>query len=148
MRPESSISLSELVKYLTRHPIYPIFPLLAFMPRVSTTLYLPVAYDDITRQLANGMITTNFMHVHKVYCRSLQLRLRWWLQVTLKLWGSCTFDVHVPLNFWRRLLSSLMSWTFHGILVSIQLSARMIHLWLQHVPYWSYCHLQPTRHGG
>ena len=64
------------------------------------------------------MITTSFLHVHIVYCRSLQLRMTWQLHATLKLGGSCTFDVYVSLDIWRGLLSSPTSWTFHRILVS------------------------------
>ena len=54
MCPESGISLSEFVACPTGHPICPIFTSLEIMLRVSTKLHLPVAYDDITRQLANG----------------------------------------------------------------------------------------------
>jgi len=48
----SSISLSEFVTCPTRHPTCLIFILLEVILRVSTALHLPVAYDDITRQLA------------------------------------------------------------------------------------------------
>jgi len=75
MRTESSISLLEFVACLTRHPICPIFASLKIMPRVSITLYLHIAYGSLD-SLQMTMITTNFMHVHIVYCRSLQLRMK------------------------------------------------------------------------
>ena len=53
MSPKSSISLSKLVKCPTRHPICLIFASLEIIPRVSIALHLLVAYDDITRELAN-----------------------------------------------------------------------------------------------
>jgi len=53
MCPKSSIPLSELVKYPTRHPRCPIFASFKIMPRMSTILHLHVAYDNNTRQLAN-----------------------------------------------------------------------------------------------
>jgi len=53
MYPESSILLSKFIAYPTRHPICPIFASLEVMPRASTALHLPFAYNDSTRQLAN-----------------------------------------------------------------------------------------------
>ena len=70
MCPESSIPLSESVVCATRHLTCPIFASLEVMPRVSTAVHLLVAYDDITRQLANDNDNYKFLHVHIVYCRS------------------------------------------------------------------------------
>ena len=42
----------------------PIFALLEVMPRVPSALYLPVAYDDITKQLTNDN--------YKYFCMSIQ----------------------------------------------------------------------------
>jgi len=53
MYPESSIPLSKFVTCPNRHPICSIFASLEVMPRVYIVLHLPVAYDDITGQLAN-----------------------------------------------------------------------------------------------
>ena len=52
MYSESSIPLSEFVACPSRHPICSIFASLEVMPRVYI-VHLPVAYDDITGQLAN-----------------------------------------------------------------------------------------------
>ena len=72
---ESSIPQLELVKCPTRHLICPTIASLEIMPTVSTALHLLVAYDDIAR-VANDNDNCKFLHIHIVYCRSLQLRLR------------------------------------------------------------------------
>ena len=76
MYPEYSIPLSEFVACPTRHPTCLIFASLEIMPRVSTALHLPVTYNDTLESWQIIMITTNFLYVHIVYCRSLQLRIR------------------------------------------------------------------------
>jgi len=51
---EYSLSLAGFDVCYPRHPIYLFFSSLEVMPRVSTTLHLPIANDDdITKQLAN-----------------------------------------------------------------------------------------------
>ena len=52
---ESNIPLLELIKCPTRHPICRIFTSLKIMPEclLYNVLHLLVAYDDVTRQLAN-----------------------------------------------------------------------------------------------
>ena len=52
MCPDSSVPLSEFVARPTRPPTCPILGSLKVMPRVSTALHLPVAHDNITRQLS------------------------------------------------------------------------------------------------
>ena len=47
--PESSIPLTESVTHLSRHHIYPFFLPSGVIPRISTTLNLLVAFDDITK---------------------------------------------------------------------------------------------------
>jgi len=51
--PEFSISLAESVAHLPRHSMYLFSLPSGIMPRVCTAFHLPVAYNDITRQLAN-----------------------------------------------------------------------------------------------
>ena len=59
------------------HSIYLIFPSLGVMPRVPTALHLPITQDDeITRQLQIVMKTINFLYIHIVCCRNLQLTVR------------------------------------------------------------------------
>jgi len=61
------------------------------MPRVSTALDLPLHMMISLDSWQMTMLTIIFLHVHIIYCRSLQLRMRWRLQVTLRLGGSCMF---------------------------------------------------------
>ena len=51
--PESNIPLTKLVAPLPKHPMYSLFLPSGVMSRVYITLHLPIAFDDITRQLAN-----------------------------------------------------------------------------------------------
>jgi len=82
-----------------------IFPSLEIMPRVPIALHLHVAHiDDITKPIA-----TNLLHTHIVFCRNLQLIIRWWLRVTLRPWESCTLGVQISIGFWREDLSLLTS---------------------------------------
>ena len=93
------------------------------------------------------MTPKNLLHIYIVFCRNLQMIIRWWLRVTLRLWGSCTLDVQISIGFWREVLPLLTSWIARGILVSAPFSARMMHLALLPVP-WSCCYLPlPICHG-
>ena len=93
------------------------------------------------------MIPINLLHTHIVFCRNLQLIIRWWLRVAVRLWGSCTLGKKTSIGLRRELLPLLASWIAHGILVLAPSSAGMMHLGLLSMS-WSSCHLsQPTRHG-
>ena len=79
-------------------------------------------------------MTTNLLHIHIVSCRNLQLMMRWWLWFTLrcslqKLWGSCTLDVQILIEFWGGLLPLPVNWISHGILVLVWFLVRKIRLW-------------------
>ena len=94
------------------------------------------------------MKTINFLHIHIVCFRNLQLSIRWLLRITVRMWGSHALDVQVPLEFWRGLFSWVTSWISHGILVLVQFSAEMICLDMLHVFYSSYLWLQRICHEG
>ena len=114
-----------------------------------TAWHLHVArIQDITRLIAICNDTYKFLlHTHIVFCKNLQLTIRWWLRVTLRSWGSCTLVVKISIRLWRGLLSLLTSWIACGILVSSPSSAGMMRLALLSV-LWSSCYLpQPIRHG-
>jgi len=109
---ESSLPLAGFDLCHPRHSIYLIFSSLGVMPRVPTALHLPVTHD-IIKKLANCKETINFMYIHVVCCRNLQLTVRWLLRVILRLWESHKLDTQVLLEFWGELLSWLTSWTSH-----------------------------------
>jgi len=145
MRLESNIPpLSEFVACPTRHPTWPIFASLEVMPRVSIVLHLPIAYDDITRQLASD--NDNYkISAHSIlheFAVENEVMITSHPEIGRELHVWCTDSSKVL----KSLVSSSTSWTSHGILISYQLSAWMIHLWLQSVPYSHYRHLQLARH--
>jgi len=74
--PESSLSLAGFDVCHLRHLIYLIFPSFEVMSRVPTSLHLPIAHDDITRELENCDENYNFMYIHIGCCRNLQLIVR------------------------------------------------------------------------
>ena len=93
------------------------------------------------------MIPTNLLHSHIVFCGNLQLIVRWWFRVTLRLWGSCTLGVQISIRVWREVFPLLTSWIAHEILVSALSSVGMMCLALLYMP-WSSCQLpQSIRHG-
>jgi len=67
---ESSVPLTKSIALLPRHPMYSLSLSLGVIPKVSTVLHFLVAFDDITRQLANCNDNYKFLHVHIVYCRN------------------------------------------------------------------------------
>ena len=79
--PESIIPLLEgLIVSFYVFRMYS-FPILGVMPRVYIVLHLPVTHDNFTRQIS--MTTINLLRTHITFCRSLQLIIRWLLQITL-----------------------------------------------------------------
>jgi len=92
------------------------------------------------------MTPINFLHTHIIFCKNLQLIVRWWLRGTLRSWGSCILGVHISIRVWRKVLPLLTSWLAHGIMVSAPSSTGMMRFCLLLVPWSSY--LQPIRYGG
>jgi len=65
------------------------------------------------------MILINLLYIHILFCKNLQLIIRWWLRVTLRPRGSCTSGIQISIGFWRGVLPLLTSWTFYGILILV-----------------------------
>ena len=83
-----------------------------------------------------------------MYCRNLQLTVKWLWRVNLRSRESCTLGIQVPIGFWRGVLSLPTSWTSYGILVLISFSAGMSHFCMLpvHVPCSSFCRLLMIHH--
>ena len=42
------------------------------------------------------------MHTYLIFCRNLQLIIRWRLRVTLRPWESSTLGLQISIGFWKR----------------------------------------------
>ena len=70
--PKSSIPPLERLDVCPRHPVHIIFPSI----HAYSVLYLPVAHDNLTRQIAICNYNYNLLHTHIVFCRNSHMIIR------------------------------------------------------------------------
>ena len=72
-----SVGLSGLDVFPPRHPRYILFPSLGILSRVPTALHFPVAHiDNITGPISIFNDTYNFVYIHIIFGRNLQLIIK------------------------------------------------------------------------
>jgi len=70
--PKSSIRPVERLDVCPRHPVYIIFPFI----HAYSVLYLPVAHDNLTKQIQFVITILNLLHTHVIFCRNSQMIMR------------------------------------------------------------------------
>jgi len=138
---DSNIPLSDLVKCPNRHTICLIFASLEINARVFAALHLPVAYDNVTRQLANDNDDYKFSACPYSVLQEFAVEI----EVMVTSHPEVVREMHVRCTIFSKFLQKAafitdklgISWD-PGISSAL---VGMIHLWLQPVFYSSYRHL-------